>query len=314
MSTESLHDLEMLLTKRRIVDLEFRPVSGSFDVAHLKEVHRRIFQDFPAHGIKNPPPGAFREPVEEWGDWHKNRKLESIGGNSYVCYSPMNKKSLERLDQVLKEARPATLRQLKTAEFIKAFSGIYAQLDYIHPFHEGNSRTLRTFTRQIAKEAGYDLNWQRFNTNAHTRDLLYIARDRGVGDLAVLEIRDDSNLRAVVFCMDKYEKNPGLADLLQSTIRPTRAVSFEKLPEDQALRKHPELAQAFNTLHKAESYFVEKIPTDATKQQQAVSAVRISIQASLNEGETRSFQPSREKSQAKQQLKETPKDAPKPER
>src|SRR3546814_20041756 len=33
------------LTFARIVELKVDPVEGSFDVAHLREVHRRIFQD-----------------------------------------------------------------------------------------------------------------------------------------------------------------------------------------------------------------------------------------------------------------------------
>ena len=271
------------------------------------------FQDLPAHGIKNPPPGAFREPVREWGDWHKNRILESIEGKSYVCYSPMNQKSLDRLDQALQNAHPARLGQLKTADFTKALSSVYAQLDYIHPFYEGNSRTLRTFTRQLAREAGYDLDWKRFNADAHTRDLLCIARDRSVGELAAMEIRDDQNLRAVVFCIDKYEKNPGLADLLQSAIRPSRAVAFEKFPEKWALQKHPELGYAYQTLHKAERYFEGKLPNE-TVRQQALSSVKACVQTRLNEGETREFQPLPGKSQEKRPSKEQNKDEPGPER
>ncbi len=36
---------------------------------------------------------------------------------------------------------------------------ILLHLDYLHPCSEGNSCTLRTFTRQLAREAGFDLNW-----------------------------------------------------------------------------------------------------------------------------------------------------------
>jgi cell filamentation protein len=162
---------------------------------------------------------------------------------------------------------------------------------------------LRTFIRQLAKEAGYVLDWKRFNTDAHMRDLLYIARDRGVGDLAVMEIRNDQNLRAVVFCMDKYEKNPGLADLLQSAIRPTRAIAFEKLPENLALQKHPELAETFKTLHRAERYFGEKFSGE-TARQQAMSAVKACVQARLDEGNTRGFKLDSGKSPEERRSKE----------
>src|SRR3546814_18429426 len=51
---------ERRLTFARIVELKVDPVEGSFDVAHLREVHRRIFQDLPHHGhgeVREPPPG-----------------------------------------------------------------------------------------------------------------------------------------------------------------------------------------------------------------------------------------------------------------
>jgi hypothetical protein len=87
---------------------------------------------------------------------------------------------------------------------------------------------------------------------------------------------------------DKYEKNPGLADLLRSAIQPARAVAFAKLPENLALQKHPELAEAFKTLHKAERYFRGKLPSE-TARQQALSTVKACIQARLDEGETHGF-------------------------
>jgi cell filamentation protein len=76
---EPLRELESRLNDRRLVELAISPVAGNFDAAHLKEVHRRIFQDLPAHGITNPSPGVFRDSVPEGHDWHKNRLLESIG-------------------------------------------------------------------------------------------------------------------------------------------------------------------------------------------------------------------------------------------
>jgi fido (protein-threonine AMPylation protein) len=43
---------------------------------------------------------------------------------------------------------------------------LYVDLDRIHPFHEGNSRTLREFTRSLALAAGYDLSWTSTNVDA----------------------------------------------------------------------------------------------------------------------------------------------------
>jgi cell filamentation protein len=48
MNTTQRQLLEYAHTKQRIVELRLNPVQGNFDIAHLKEINRRIFQDLPA--------------------------------------------------------------------------------------------------------------------------------------------------------------------------------------------------------------------------------------------------------------------------
>ena len=36
---------------------------------------------------------------------------------------------------------------------------VMAELNIIHPFREGNGRSIREFIRLMAKRMGYDLNW-----------------------------------------------------------------------------------------------------------------------------------------------------------
>jgi cell filamentation protein len=177
--SEPLDELESRLTTIRIYELWFRPLPDRFDAAALRETHRYIFQDFPDFGLTDPPPGQFREYLLD-ADWSKKRMLPSIGELSFVCYSPMAKSDLADLDKALKAAQPDTLRKLKPKEFAIAISTLYAHLDYVHPFHEGNSRCLRAFTEQIARASGYHLDWERFNRSERSRDFLCIARDRAV--------------------------------------------------------------------------------------------------------------------------------------
>ena len=62
------------------------------------------------------------------------------------------------LAEVLNDNRRLdTLRDLSLVQFAIRMGQLYADLDYLHPFSEGNSRTLRTFTRQLAREVGF--NW-----------------------------------------------------------------------------------------------------------------------------------------------------------
>ena len=53
------------------------------------------------------------------------------------------------------------LTGLDHATFVKRLAYFYDQLNYIHPFREGNGRTQRIFWGRVAKDAGYRLNWSK---------------------------------------------------------------------------------------------------------------------------------------------------------
>lgn len=233
--SETISELESRLTRIRVLELWHRPPPDKFDVAALRETHRYIFQDFAKYDLTNPPPGLFRGYVGDQGDWQKMRELLSISEHSFACYAPMTESDLRELDQVLKGANPAKLRQLDRKEFATAVSDLYAHLDYIHPFHEGNSRALRTFTSQLARSSGYHLDWERFNHSAKTRDLLCIARDRAVNEIAIPRVRNDANRREMTYYTDKFAGNPGLLELIQAATRPvTLAAPRHDPSKDQA--------------------------------------------------------------------------------
>ena len=56
-------------------------------------------------------------------------------------------------------AKENGLRGLTKDEFIKRFVYFYDQLNYIHPFREGNGRAQRVFWGRVAKDAGYEFDW-----------------------------------------------------------------------------------------------------------------------------------------------------------
>ncbi len=162
---------EGLITFARIKELEEWPVLGTFDTAHLREIHRRIFQDLPHHH-----PGQFRRDAPAWA---KSRELES--GEAYtVPYAP--RRILESgLARVLNDLHgPYGFAGQSLDQFAARMAQLYGDLDYFHPFSEGNSRTLRTFTRQLAAAAGFVLDWSPSTADGVTRDALYRARDVAV--------------------------------------------------------------------------------------------------------------------------------------
>jgi cell filamentation protein len=64
----------------------------------------------------------------------------------------------------------------------------YSELDAIHAFRDGNSRTLRAFTSDLAEAVGHRLDWAPAAATAEQRQRLFRARDQAVmrGDIAEL--------------------------------------------------------------------------------------------------------------------------------
>jgi len=48
---------------------------------------------------------------------------------------------------------------LSRRDFIYELTDFYSNLNYLHPFREGNGRTQRLYFRQLAQRAGYKLDF-----------------------------------------------------------------------------------------------------------------------------------------------------------
>jgi cell filamentation protein len=221
-------ELETRLTWKRVQELELRPIPGKFDVAHLKETHRVLFQDCPQNGITRYAPGEFRPPVPFDMLHCKNRVLETSDAHSYIGYSWMNDNDRKELEDVLKTADPERLSRLEADAFATAIAQLYSRLDYIHPFQDGNSRTLRTFTRQLAKASGHELDWTRCNQTPKSRDGLRIARDRAVAEIAMTRLPECEQKFRMYDSIQQFHQRPGMKALLRAAILPTRAPGRRK--------------------------------------------------------------------------------------
>jgi cell filamentation protein len=157
----------------RIAELQENPVRGNFDAEHLKAIHAYIFQDLPHH-----KPGSIRA---DTANWVKHRLLEGQRAVYEVAYAHENVTG--RIAGILGAfGGPVTLKG-RTADAIAArLADLYGDLDHAHGFYEGNSRTLREFSREPALAAGYRLDWTATAAGTSGRNELYIARD-----IAVLE-------------------------------------------------------------------------------------------------------------------------------
>ncbi|WP_066112822.1 Fic family protein [Gallibacterium salpingitidis] len=161
------------LSVMRLAQLRVMPIEGSFDINHLKAINAYIFQDSPQIA------GKFRTEVITGQLWQKERNYKGFG-KILVCYSSMNQRDVQELEQLLKGIDLATLKQLDKGSFVAYLTELYKRLDYIHPFPDGNSRTLREFTRSLAEECGYYLDWTKGK-----QEEIYLARDLEVNNIAI---------------------------------------------------------------------------------------------------------------------------------
>jgi cell filamentation protein len=277
--------LEARFTKLRIVELQERPVQGRFDAAHLREVNRRIFQDLPALGVSDVTPGEYRDPVPIDKDWVKQRELNTVKTTYTVAYSPMSEGTRAALDHVLeRQARPEALSQLKPQEFIAHMADLYTQLDMIHPFVDGNSRTLREFTRELAEVSGYHMEWERIGTSSAGRDILYIARDVSVNRLALPHLKNDDTRIAVGNALDRLDGNRDLEDVLKTIVRPSRAVAFERLTEIKAIEKHPELQPVYDEQRAIRDTLLSKYPDQPDRRSEGIASFRETVLKQLDAG------------------------------
>lgn len=133
-----LIELEQDLTNHRLAELSEEPLKGSFGVTHLKNIHKYIFMDI------YPFAGKFRE-EDIWK------------GDTFFCRSQFINQALEELLEKLKAEK--FLVGLSLIEFSKRAAVYMAELNMIHPFREGNGRTIREFIRCLALKCSYVIYW-----------------------------------------------------------------------------------------------------------------------------------------------------------
>ena len=230
------------LVKKRILELRNKPIEGAFDVAHLQEIHRVIFQD--VLGVPNAAlvvredftPGKFRSPVPEGLSWKKERSLKSTDKIHPIYYSSMNTENIKKLETILKSTSLEQMSKLPEDKFKYEMAVLYAKLDQIHPFNDGNSRTLREFTSHLAKNSGYIIEWSKLDSE-QGHELLYIARDKSVNTItseSLTSLKEKVVLQLSIAHLKDY---PDLTGLLPLIIQKQEQCKTLDLPPPEKGRK-----------------------------------------------------------------------------
>jgi cell filamentation protein len=131
---DDLDRIERLHTSNRSLE----PIPrGSFDLPHLRTIHRHLFQD-----------------VYDWAG--ELRTVEISKGSQQFQFRQYIQTGMADIHRRLVRAR--FLRGLPAAEFAAQAAVIVGDINYIHPFREGNGRTQLLYLKQLAAEAGHHLD------------------------------------------------------------------------------------------------------------------------------------------------------------
>ena len=138
-----LSEVEAQITFAKAVMLEETPIDDDFGFEHFKKIHEFLLCD-----------------LYEWAgqvrtvDISKKRtkfldaaSIESIGTK---CFA---------------KVKDGYFENLSFDEFVKRIAEFYNDVNYIHPFREGNGRTQRIYFAQLIRHYGYDINFADVDTD-----------------------------------------------------------------------------------------------------------------------------------------------------
>lgn len=141
---------EYQITDIRVSRLEKEPVQGNYDFAHLSKIHEKIFEHLYDH--------AGQARTDNFRKMAPNRRMEGNFAD--------HQDAKVMVDQVSQQLHDKNyLKGLDQKQFIEELTPIYSQLNHAHPFEEGNGRATQTMIKQLAKEAGYQLNFEKLDKN-----------------------------------------------------------------------------------------------------------------------------------------------------
>lgn len=138
-----LNVAEREFTSLRLAEIEKNQIKGIFDLKHLQDIHKYIFQD-----------------IYEWSG--KIRTVNIAKGNMF-CYSENISSYGETIFQRLKEEN--YLIKIEENRIYERLSYYMSEINALHPFREGNGRAQRVFISSLANVAGYEIDFKQVSNS-----------------------------------------------------------------------------------------------------------------------------------------------------
>lgn len=217
-----------LINVSTLSDKDSLSIEQTLDVKNLVAIHKSIFSDSRYY-----QPGEIRINEEH----ARSRHIESEN-KSYMVFYHKGEVTEQKIQDVLDEFKKTILND-SDMSMGKKISWLYSSLDHLHPFEDGNSRTLREFTRQVADRVGYNLDWSKTNKEIHSREELYKARDLEVILKTFPSLNKDSLKYAGSNELQAYdsfsflkENSKSLDTIIENSLSPKSKILAAKMNND----------------------------------------------------------------------------------
>jgi cell filamentation protein len=119
---ETLQQFETEISQWEQARIELTPVEGAFDLSHLREIHRRLFQQ-----------------VYEWAGAIRTGNI-SRDETLFANHSLIESYGVEVFEKLAGE-RKLWVRDSPPREFLGRLAEYFGEINALHPFREGNGRT-----------------------------------------------------------------------------------------------------------------------------------------------------------------------------
>jgi cell filamentation protein len=141
---QELSQAEANIAGLALAALAEQTLPGDYDLAHLQAFHRRIFGKlYPWAGelrtVQIAKPNAFYA------------RPEHITSYAQGIFAEL--------------AQENHLKGLDRRDFLERLTHYHAEMYAVHPFREGNTRSLRAFLSQLAREAEHRITWALLDHN-----------------------------------------------------------------------------------------------------------------------------------------------------
>lgn len=137
---EKLKELEKVYSLLRLSEMQIKKPADPLDVQAFLAIHQYLLQEV------YPFAGELR------------KEMISKGSSSFAHPQHIETHLLKIFDELKAENY---LKELPRNQLISRLAYFLSELNALHPFREGNGRSIREFARQLLLNAGYRLDWEK---------------------------------------------------------------------------------------------------------------------------------------------------------